>query len=420
MTNDSNRASTTDPALGVSDIHPIHPFPARMAPSIAFDELPSSSTPMRVLDPMVGSGTTTVVARAKGHTGIGFDTDPLAVLLSRAWSGNVVENAVMRNAETVLDRAKAQHKRLKYGYPRNADTATRDFIDYWFDEDNQLQLRALSEAISQVHDLDKRAVLWCGFSRLIITKSRGASLAMDLSHSRPHKVYQTAPIEPFDEFLQAVKRVIKHIPFKGTATAMPSAEVKRHDARRLPLGNSTIDFVITSPPYLNAIDYVRCSKFSLVWMGYQVSDLQTLRGTNIGSERSGSGLQISEELETLFESIGASALSSRDAGMLRRYIADLNVVLGEIARVLVPNGQAIFVVGDSTIRGTFIKNSDIIRLLGANHNLRLVKRLSRDLLRSRRYLPPPVDGPESARLDERMRQEVIMKFVSDKRPERPN
>jgi hypothetical protein len=27
-----------------------------------------------------------------------------------------------------------------------------------------------------------------------------------------------------------------------------------------------VDFVITSPPYLNAIDYVRCSKFTLVWM----------------------------------------------------------------------------------------------------------------------------------------------------------
>ena len=36
---------------------PIHPFPARMAPGIALDALGQSKTPLRVLDPMAGSGT---------------------------------------------------------------------------------------------------------------------------------------------------------------------------------------------------------------------------------------------------------------------------------------------------------------------------------------------------------------------------
>jgi SAM-dependent methyltransferase len=267
----------------------------------------------------------------------------------------------MSQAQSVLDHAKAHYTRFTYGYPRHADTATRQFIDYWFDEPNQLELRALAEAISEVRQLDKRTVLWCGFSRLIITKSRGVSLAMDLSHSRPHKVYRTAPIQPFDEFIQAVKRVIAHIPFKGVISGMPEARVQRHDARRLPLADSTIDIVITSPPYLNAIDYVRCSKFSLVWMGYQVSQLQDLRGTNIGSERSASGHKTSEELQRVLSSIGASELSSRDAGMLRRYAFDLNKVLDEMSRVLIPGGKAIVVVGDSTIRGTFVRNSELIR-----------------------------------------------------------
>lgn len=314
----------------------------------------------------------------------------------------------------VLERARTRLKRFKHGYPTYADEPTRTFIDYWFDKENQLQLRALSEAIREIHDSERRAILWCGFSRLIIAKSRGVSLAMDISHSRPHKIYQTAPIAPFDEFLQAVNRVVKHSPFKGPAVAMPSVRVKRHDARRLPLSDSTIDFVITSPPYLNAIDYIRCSKFSLVWMGYRVSELQNLRGNNIGSERSRGGPAISAQLERLLLSLGVSDLSPRDTGMLRRYIFDLDMILGEISRVLTLNGRAIFVVGDSMVRGTFIRNSEVIRLLGAKHQLRLTKRVSRDLLPSRRYLPPPIEGRESARLDERMRQEIILKFVSQK------
>jgi tRNA G10 N-methylase Trm11 len=62
--------------------NPIHPFPARMAPGIALEALGQGDRPLRVLDPMVGSGTVLAVARAKGHRAYGVDLDPLAVLLS--------------------------------------------------------------------------------------------------------------------------------------------------------------------------------------------------------------------------------------------------------------------------------------------------------------------------------------------------
>ena len=54
----------------------------------------------------------------------------------------------------------------------------------------------------------------------------------------------------------------------------PAAQVYKGDARHLDLRDRSVDLVITSPPYLNAIDYLRCSKFSLVWMGYSVGELR--------------------------------------------------------------------------------------------------------------------------------------------------
>ena len=53
--------------------HPIHPFPARMAPGIALDALGTTDGPLPVLDPMSGSGTVLAVARAKGHEAFGID-----------------------------------------------------------------------------------------------------------------------------------------------------------------------------------------------------------------------------------------------------------------------------------------------------------------------------------------------------------
>src|SRR5436190_8345850 len=86
--------------------NPIHPFPARMAPGIALEALGDSKVPLRVLDPMTGSGTVLAVARANGHRAFGIDLDPLAVLLAGVWTRTVDATQVREKATEVLDRAK--------------------------------------------------------------------------------------------------------------------------------------------------------------------------------------------------------------------------------------------------------------------------------------------------------------------------
>ena len=82
---------------------PIHPFPARMAPLIALDALGKNGTPLRVLDPMVGSGTVVAVAQASGHEALGFDTDPLAVLVARVWTTPI-------HLEVISEKARARRR----------------------------------------------------------------------------------------------------------------------------------------------------------------------------------------------------------------------------------------------------------------------------------------------------------------------
>src|ERR1700676_2412664 len=88
--------------------YPIHPFPARMAPGIALDALGESDAPLRVLDPMAGSGTVLAVARANGHHAVGVDLDPLAVLLAGVWTRTVNAEYTRDKAARVLDRAKGR------------------------------------------------------------------------------------------------------------------------------------------------------------------------------------------------------------------------------------------------------------------------------------------------------------------------
>src|SRR5579864_8753759 len=119
---------------------PIHPFPARMAASIPWNELRGTTRKrLRVLDPMAGSGTTVVVARTFGHEAIGFDTDPLSVLLARVWCSDVQESSTLRMAHQVLEVAKLRACRLPLdeAYPAKANDETRRFVEYWFEETNR-------------------------------------------------------------------------------------------------------------------------------------------------------------------------------------------------------------------------------------------------------------------------------------------
>src|SRR5215831_10256587 len=191
---------------------PIHPFPARMAPGIALEALAKSKSQLRVLDPMAGSGTVLAVARAKGHRAFGVDIDPLAVLLAGVWTRAIDQEEVKRSAAIVLERARASFPMVpaRLAYPENSDDETREFIRYWFDDYSRRQLAALSTEIRRVEDEATRNALWCSFSRLIITKNAGASLAMDLSHSRPHREFTYAPVKPFNRFIWAVNSVVSN------------------------------------------------------------------------------------------------------------------------------------------------------------------------------------------------------------------
>jgi DNA modification methylase len=392
---------------------PIHPFPARMAPGIALEALGESNTPLRVLDPMAGSGTVLAVARAKGHRAFGVDLDPLAVLLAGVWTRTVDAERVNDKAAEVLGRAKATFGPLPSGlaYPARSDDETRKFIRYWFDDYARRQLAALSTAIRRVQDDATRDVLWCGFSRLIITKQAGASLAMDLSHSRPHKAFERAPIKPFTRFISAVEMVVSNCPQHGSVTVGPATVVKRGDARQLDIEDDSIDLVVTSPPYLNAIDYMRCSKFSLVWMGHNVSDLRQIRGESVGAEASSKQALEASWVTSLIKQLGLKpALSNRDHALLARYAWDMGQALAEVSRVLRRGGRAVYVVGDSVSRGTFIPNSSIVTAVAQEHGLSLVSRQSRALPANRRYLPPPKGGLSSATMDARLRREVVVVF----------
>ena len=386
----------------------VHPFPARMAPGLILDVMKTHRKPMRVLDPMSGSGTVVAVARANGHRAIGIDIDPLAVLISKVWITTIDPAMLLEEASDALVRARQTFGTLRerHAYPENADDETKQFAKFWFDDSARRQLASLASSIGNTKDEKIRNALWCAFSRLIITKKSGASLAMDLSHSRPHKVFDRAPTEPFSKFLHAVKRVANNCIRAGCGNAGPTARVYKGDARNLPIGSDSIDLVFTSPPYLNAIDYIRCSKFSLIWMGYSTGSMRHIRHVAVGSDTSA---DVNDGYaESIISRINLQPrMTTRNKSVLIRYINDMRHAIDEVARVLTDNGQAVYVIGENTMHKTFIPNSRIMEMLANDAGLRRVSKRTRKLPANRRYLPPPPSSKFTT-LNGRLRHEVIL------------
>lgn len=166
---------------------PIHPFPARMASDIAFAEMQQLPKGSIVIDPMMGSGTVVRVAAQQGHQGIGRDVAPLAVLMARVWTTPIDTKSLLDAGTALVDEAQQLDATLITLPWIDDDQETQSFIDYWFDTPQQHALRCLSFCLAPRRSAEADA-LRVVLSKLIITKDHGASLARDVSHSRPHHI----------------------------------------------------------------------------------------------------------------------------------------------------------------------------------------------------------------------------------------
>jgi hypothetical protein len=377
----------------------IHPFPARMAPEIALSHLDSITdcTNHVVLDPMCGSGTVLASAAAKGISAIGSDLDPLALLISTVsvMTGDVgpLESA----AVDLLGRSREHSSDV----PEWFDKKTTEFANFWFGSCQRRALTAISEEIQRMPPEPLTLALKVALSRIIITKSPAASLAADTSHSRPHKTIRESDYDVRLGFMDSVRRLSRILAKRPAMIGSP--EISLCDARQLAQKERSVDLVLTSPPYLNAIDYMRGHRLSLIWLGYTLDDLSSIRASSIGTERRQVWLEAAREsLARVLAGQDATRLSIRN---LENYASGLFEFAAEMGRVLKPGGKFVAVVGNSTVRGAYVSNTDLLidgcREAGLIHQ----STTKREIPAAHRYLPI-----SSGALSRRMRFEDVVLF----------
>jgi DNA modification methylase len=187
--------------------------------------------------------------------------------------------------------------------------------------------------------------------------------------------------------------------------------VLRGDARKLQeLLPKSVDVIITSPPYLNAIDYFRGHRLPLVWLGYRIPQIRKFRSGSIGTENGRTPNLVSEILRKLLRGAGNfQKLPARELGMVRRYAQDVLGFLQELVRVAKKGAKLLLVVGNSQLKRVAISNARINIAAAKMVGFKLVRKRDRALCTSSRYLPPP-SSSGSGSLSRRMRTETLLTF----------
>ena len=326
-----------------------------------------------MIDPFVGSGTALVEARLLGRNALAAEIDPLSRLLSRV-KATPVDPAL-------VDAAKKQIDEVWDGYA----SATRDGRpldngvlpefpkrDYWFHPAVQRDLILLRDAIAAIKDIAIREFLLVIYSSIIVAKGPSSvANALDIAHSRGHYFEHPKPPDVWVRYSERYRRALRGLrEFHANADPSVKTLVLGHDARKLPYRAQVADLVLSSPPYVTAIEYPRGHKFSIWWIGELIGVSNRIYET-LGREYIGTHSVPRQRRADLRDSaIGLPtpdrvtvALDEMDevrAGRARHYFKDMRMALMEMLRTLRPERYAVLVVADSNLRGITVPTGECL------------------------------------------------------------
>jgi hypothetical protein len=349
--------------------HTMHRFPGKFVPQVARELLMLVQANERSLiaDPFCGSGTSLVEASLAGIPTVGVDYDPLAVLICRA--------------KTVALTAMQLADLRRYWTGKIGDADTADLLQavpnlhHWFKPAIARQLAFIKKKAMKIEDESTRAFSLVVFSSIVRRVSNADDQTQKTYVSGTLKKTPPMPSELFPVFLDRALKGMGEYAFCKRALVV----VERADARTWH-GSGRVDGIVTSPPYIDSIDYVYNQMLEYFWL-YEfigltsVDDVRELRKEPVGFRRSDveAGLErlgkksplASELVEPFVTKI--RAVSTKEAENVIGYFEDYSKHLQAIKRSMRPGGVYALVIGESHIRGVTVPTPTILSALFESH-----------------------------------------------------
>lgn len=197
-------------------------------------------SPDSVLDPFCGSGTTLLACRERGVPSAGFDVHPVAVFAAKVKTGEYDARKLEEEARNLIRR-----KRIK-GFEFEVNDP---LIRKAFPMRTMRETLFYRDMIMGIKDSPTRSFMMLGLMNVAIKSSfvykDGAVIKI-----------RKKPVPPVRDMLrrQTFRMIRDYREFRGKET---EALADFGDSRMLRLPEESFHSIITSPPYLNKIEYTK-------------------------------------------------------------------------------------------------------------------------------------------------------------------
>ena len=299
---------------------------------------------IRVLDPFMGSGTTAVETVLSGNIPLGLEMDPFARMIAE------VSSAVFNSSE--LEEIKRYKVDVSASWKRYKAEQKPDLagIERWFKEGDLEELLKLKAAIMDIVPGKYRQFFIVTFADAI----------------KPVSLMERQSLKPYisRKFVKETKQVNDSFDysFKVHFEAMKEMSELGLDRKAIHwLGTDATDFfseeesvdlAITSPPYINALDYTRCIKIESALCGtIDDSIANELRKMQVGHEKR-RHQKIADVVRILFQCYYDKIyeLDPQRAQTSISYFNDIYKNLTCVYHALRKQGEYHIIIGDNTIR----------------------------------------------------------------------
>lgn len=410
---DASPAKRKDPKYVT---HGLHPFKGKFYPQLAKSLLNISGAPVgaRLFDPYCGSGTTLLEGMLNGFAAYGCDLNPLAAKIAHAKSAilTVPRDVVDLSIRAILDRLSHRRGAIPNSLEQFEENTHEELLK-WFPEPVLYKLNWL---LAQVRLFGNQTLV--DFFEVIISsiiREVSDQDPTDLRIRRRKEPLQDAPVlETFREHLEEQhRRLQKYWSIAGRQPGrLIPPSITQGDSRRvetmqaLGLVPSSVDCVVTSPPYATALPYIDTDRLSLLAiMGISSQMRSHLEESLTGSReiRRQSKQETEARLldKTAFDSLPSNivkavrsiydANQSVDVGFRRenmpallwRYFTDMRENLSQVSNMLKMGAKAFYVVGDSRTNAggnwVRIETCESIAAIGEMIGLRHVEMIDIDV-----------------------------------------
>jgi DNA modification methylase len=289
--NGNGHSAFNDPAFAKNKTLPVHrwvPWIAGFSSDFVQDAikryLPQKGT---VLDPFSGVGTTLVEAMLLGHDAIGFEINPYAALACR--TKLAAHQIRLEDLTAEISRLKGFYEKKvvsKYSPTSKPPQGFKTRGEFY----SPLVLRKVlivQDFIETIQDVELRDLFKLAFAASMVRYSNYSyepSLGQRVSAGKENIIdFPVAELilSKLTEMGRDILWIQSQVDAGQLNTQVINDSFFRYQSHLEP---SSIDLIITSPPYLNNYHYNRNTRPQLYWLGYaeRPQDLKSLEDSNFG------------------------------------------------------------------------------------------------------------------------------------------